>query len=96
MSLIRNQLDYGLHSKWTIFFNFFKQIFRDVLIRFEDQIFKNKRPETLEWDMWGALFYVGTIFTTIGLGFNYLNEILLINFYLIVVKNQKKELFLAL
>ncbi|KAI6180101.1 hypothetical protein M3Y98_00683100 [Aphelenchoides besseyi] len=31
-------------------------------------IFTNKLPDALQWDMLGSLFYVGTIFTTIGYG----------------------------
>lgn len=40
--------------------------YRDILLWYEIQLTKLKLPEGLAWDMWGSLFYVGTLFTTIG------------------------------
>ncbi|VDM99333.1 unnamed protein product [Thelazia callipaeda] len=46
-----------------------KSIFyRKILLWYESQLIKLKMTKGLEWDMWGALFYVGTILTTIGYG----------------------------
>lgn len=52
---------------------FFKLIyilynFRNILVNYENELESIKLPSALEWDMWGAIFYVGTIFTTIGYG----------------------------
>uniref|UniRef100_A0A915N0H5 Potassium channel domain-containing protein n=1 Tax=Meloidogyne javanica TaxID=6303 RepID=A0A915N0H5_MELJA len=45
---------------------------KEVLIQFERELVKIKLPEALgedfSWDFWGALFYVQTVFTTIGYG----------------------------
>lgn len=38
---------------------------RDLVKWYEKQLNITQEPE-VKWDMWGALFYVGTIYTTIG------------------------------
>lgn len=38
------------------------------MVNFENKLAHTKLPDALRWDMLGAIFYVGTIFTTIGYG----------------------------
>lgn len=38
---------------------------RDLILWYEEQLNIHQTP-SITWDMWGALFYVGTIYTTIG------------------------------
>ncbi|MFH4984170.1 hypothetical protein AB6A40_010879 [Gnathostoma spinigerum] len=41
---------------------------RDILVWYESQLRSVVSPVGMEWDMWGSLFFVSTIFTTIGYG----------------------------
>uniref|UniRef100_A0A0N5A195 Potassium channel subfamily K member 18 n=1 Tax=Parastrongyloides trichosuri TaxID=131310 RepID=A0A0N5A195_PARTI len=41
---------------------------KDILTYYEDQLLKEKGEQRLDWDFVGALYYVGSIVTTIGYG----------------------------
>lgn len=55
----------SLNPGWFFYhYLLFAFFHRDILIWYEKQLAKTKSPESLEWDLWGALFFVGGLHTS--------------------------------